>query len=157
MKKYKVGIIVVICFLIGVFSFSISTGDLFFTTKYYKKPLSAYNAGSAYNDQAEREIGLLMLDSENCLFIGELDGNGFVVNEMILKKRGYASKGRTFFYDFSDSSGEASKNSTAVSNGNVTWAILYSQAEIENLSDVETVNSYTHTNGRIIYLVVYKN
>ena len=123
MKKYKVGIIVIICFMVGIFSFTISTGDFFFTTKYYKKPLSAYNASSAYNDRAEREIGLLMLDSENCLFIGELDDNGFVVNEMILKKRGYVSKGRTFFYDFGDSSGETSKNSTAVSNGQVNWGV----------------------------------
>ncbi len=157
MKKYKVGILVVVCFLVGLFSFTISTGDSFFTTKYYKKPLSAYNAGVAYDDRAEREIGLFMLDSENCLFIGELDDNGFVVNEMILKKRGYASKGCTFFYDFSDLSGEASKNSTAVSNGDVSWAILYSQAEIENLSDAEAVNSYTHTNGHVIHLVIYKS
>lgn len=160
MKKQRVGIIIVILVLIGVFSVSISMGGFFFTTKYYNTPIDAYNADAAYSPlygdtKVRKEIGTKVLDGETCLFIGEVDENRFIINEMDVKNGRYASKGTTFFYDLREGSDGTNRNQTNTSNGYVKWAVLYSQEETERLSDVASAELYACSNGQNIYLVLY--
>lgn len=162
MKRYKIGIIIVILFVIGVFSFTISTKDIFFTTNYYKNPLDAYNATSTYDalygtTTAKRQIGILSLDDNNHLFIGEINENCFVVDEIESKNGKYASKGSAIFYNLDEKSDKESSNLTQVSNGYVKWAIMYNENEIVNLSNVVSIHPYTLTDTQTIYLVIYDN
>lgn len=164
MKKQKIGIVVAIVILlfIGIFSVTLSKGNFFFTTKYYSKAIDAYNAECTYNavygdTTVEKEIGLFLLDNENCLFIGEINENCFAVNEMKIKNGRYASEGSTFFYDLREPSDRANSNSTNTANGCVKWAAVYSQEEIDQLSNAASVDSFTNTNGCDIYIVMYKN
>lgn len=163
MNKRRIGIFVFILVLLGVFSVSIYLGDFFFTTKYYKTPIEAYNADSTYNPTygdaaADREIGVVSLDDSNCLFIGELNEDCFVVAEMAVKDGRYAAKGMSVFYDLSEESdGMNGSYQTNIADGYVRWAVMYSQSEVEKLSDVLSVESYMHSNGHIIYLVIYNN
>lgn len=160
MKKYKIVIIVVSLFIIGVFSVSVSTGNFFFATKYYKTPLKAYNAGAAYdavygNTKASKEIGLLNFDDKNALFLGELTENSFVAAQMKLKDGRYAAEGTAIFYDFNEDSNLSNYNQTDTVNGHKKWAITYDKSDTENLSGVSHVESYRHSNGAEIYIVIF--
>ncbi len=161
MSKIKVLVIVVILFFVGVFSVTFSFGDFFFTTKYYKTALEAYNADCAFSPgygdtEAESTIGFAKLDEGIGLFIGELDEHSFVINEMVLKDGKYASNGTSLIYDLREESDGQSKNQTVTSSKTINWAVLYSQAEIDVLSDIESVEIYTHSSGNNIYFAIYK-
>ena len=65
--------------------------DVFFTLQYYVTPLDAYNNNCTYDivygeTKVTRQIGLHTLDEENCLFIGQLNADCFVVAELSIKK-----------------------------------------------------------------------
>lgn len=161
MKKYKILIVIAILFVIGVFSITISTGNFFFATKYYKTPIEAYNSNSTYDailgdTSAKIEVGILMLDDDTCIFIGEIDENCFVADEMSVKDNRYASKGYSIFYNLREESDGMNKNSTKISNGYVEWAVLYSQEDVDKLLNVDSTKIYTLTTGDNIYVVLYK-
>lgn len=82
-------------FLVGVFSVTISLNDFFLTTKFYKDPLSAYNADAVYDPiygdtTANKTIGLFEIEKEKALFIGELSKDKFIVAEIKVKDKEYA-------------------------------------------------------------------
>ena len=159
MKKKKVALLLLIGILIGVFSIAVSVNHFFFTTKYYKTPLEAYNADCTYSaidgiTEASKEIGVFTLDKENALFLGELTTDRFLVAEMALKDGKYALKGTTFFYDFSDESKDLNYNQTQIITGHIKWLIVYNQTDVETLSHVLSVKEYYHSGGSVIYLVL---
>ena len=117
MGKYKskiliVAAIIVAAFVVGLFSCSITIGDFFFTTKYFKTPIDAYNDYATIhaiygNTRAEKEIGLLLLDDETGLFIAKLYddqvyNNRIVIDEMKIKNGRYVSKGISYLCDLND-------------------------------------------------------
>ena len=160
MKKHK-AILVGFLFVIGIFSISISTATFFFTTKYYSSPLIAYNETAGYNaiygeTVACNQLGLFLLDNETCLFLGELDENRFVVNEMYIKDKKYASNGSSVFYDLRESSDGLNRNSTQTASGCVEWSIAYTQEEINTLINILSIKTYTLTSGCEVHLVIYK-
>ena len=163
MKKKQKIIVVTILFVLGVSSITLSLENFFFTTQYYKTPLLAYNADCTYDivygdTKVQKGIGVFNFDSENCLFIGELNNNYFVVAEMSIKNEEYAFKGISMIYDVKGiSDGINSHNQTNTLAGQVTWSILYNQSEISTLSNVNSVESYTLSNGYTIYVVVYND
>ncbi len=146
--------------LLGFGSITISFKDFLFTTRYYKTPLKAYNAGSGYDailgdTSADKEMGLCQLDDTTALFLGEIRQNLFVVDEMQSKNGKYASKGLSIFYDLEEESDGPNKNTTRTESQTVSWSILYTRAEVENAVDVKRVETYTHSGGQKIYLVVF--
>ena len=158
MNKLRIVIFIFILVLLGVFSVSINSGNFFFTTKYYKTPIEAYNANCTSDVTADSEIGIVNLDNKNCLFIGEMDENRFVVSEMEINDGKYADKGTTVFYDLrEESDGIIGRHKTNITDGYIQWSVVYSQSEVEKLSDVLSVESYTISSGHIIYFVIYDN
>lgn len=160
MKKYKIVVIVILLFILGIFSFTISLDGLFFTTKYYKTPISAYNAANTYNaisgdTTVEKELGLVKLDDKTYLFIGELEGDCFIVDEMDVKDGQYASKGNRIIYNLKEATNEIAINYTNTTNGTRKWTVIYNQDVIETLSNVYSVESYMHTCGNVIYFVLF--
>lgn len=159
MSKNKIILIVVFLFIVGIFSFSISTGNFFFTTKYYDNPIEAYNADSTYNalygnTSVKKEIGRIILDNKTYLFIGEIDNNNFVVNEMDVKNSKYSSKGINYFYDISEISEDTVENVTNISNGCVKWNVSYKKPKIEIVSNTLSVETFTLSDGRNFYVVL---
>lgn len=161
MNRNKVIAITVIgLFVIGVFTIAISVGDFFISNDYYATPLEAYNANAGFDaidgdTTATKEMGVIMLDETTYLFFGEIDSDRFVVAEMDKKENEYASKGNLLIYNLDDESDGDSKNITSVSSGNKEWAVLYSEEEIQKLSNISALKEMSHSNGRKIYVVLY--
>ena len=158
MGKYKskiliVAAIIVAAFVVGLFSCSITIGDFFFTTKYFKTPIDAYNDYATIhaiygNTRAEKEIGLLLLDDETGLFIAKLYddqvyNNRIVIDEMKIKNGRYVSKGISSLCDLNDE--DRIENlpieTTKTMNGHVSCSVLYSREEAEKLPNVASINS----------------
>ncbi len=84
--------IIILALIIFICCITITIGDFFFTTQYYKNPINAYNATATNDiitgasDEAVAVLDLISLDDNNCLFLGKIDENRFVVNEMRKKK-----------------------------------------------------------------------
>lgn len=159
MGNKRIIIIVIFFFIVGIFSISISTSDFFFTTKYYKTPIKAYNADSTYdalygNTSVQKEIGRISLDNKTCLFVGEIDENNFVVNEMDVKNGKYSSKGISYFYDSSETLDDTKGNVTTISNDYVKWNIFYSKSNAESIANAFSIKSFTLSNGIEFYIVL---
>ena len=165
----KTGVIIagiLILFLVGIFSVSISTGSFFFTTKYFRTPLQAYNDfGGDFdpiigNTFAEKELLFVPLDEKNGLFVGEVDKNRFVVCEIAIKNGKYASKGWSGVYDIDATYYDLDEsidgwNKTSVTDGSVYWLIADEQEETET-PYVKSAEAFTHSSGKTFYLVFYK-
>ena len=147
--------------LIVIFSSSFSYRNIFYTTHYYKTPLLAYNDNCGHNItygdiKAKNEIGVLSLDNENCLFLGEINDNCFVVAEIAIKNEKYAFKGTTVIYDLTEQPDDySSRKQTYTSDGHIYWAIMYERPNPAVSPDINFIETYTHSNGKTIYLVVY--
>lgn len=162
MKKMKIGVFIAILFLIGIFAVSISSGNFFFTTKYHKTAIEAYNAESTFDavygdTTASKQIGIAELDSETVIFLGELNEKCFVVDIMATKDGRYASKGPRCFYDLKEQSDGLYKNQTETSSGQISWSILYSKSETEKLTNVKSLKTYNTSDGDSIYLAIFNN
>lgn len=161
MDMKKAIAVVIALVVIGAVTVTISVGDFFFSNDYYATPLEAYNANAGFDaingeTTATKEMGVLMLDETTYLFFGEIDSARFVVDEMDKKENEYASKGNLLIYNFDDESDGDSKNITSTSSGNKEWAVLFSEEEIQKLSDVSEVKTLIHSNSRKIYIALYK-
>ena len=153
-------IIVILLFILGVFSISISTGNFFLTTEYYKTPIEAYNVDGSYNavygdTSVKREVGLISLDNNTCLFIGEIDKNNFVVSELDVKNDKYSSKGIRYFYDSNEMLNNLEVNLTKLSTGYVNWSIL-NKSDAESVANAFSTKSFTLSNGKEFYLAWLK-
>ena len=163
MNRKQKNVVIFILVLIVVASITFSFRNIFHTTQYYKTPLLAYNATCSYDmiygdTKVENEIGVLNLDDKNCLFLGDLNECCFVVAEIAIKNGKYASKGSTLIYDLTGKSdGINGRNLTYTSDGCIYWSIMYEQSELSVLSNINFIETYTHSNGHTIYLVVYNN
>lgn len=160
MKK-KVVTVIVVLVLIGVFSITISLKDFFFTTKFYKEPLSAYNAEAQYDPiygdtTVNESIGLFEIDNENALFIGELTRDKFLVAEMKIKDNKYAFEGTAYFYSRSDVFDENNYNLSETKNGTLKWEVINSKKDVEKLQNVRVVKEYSMSDGLPIFLVVFE-
>ena len=147
--------------LIILVSITLSFGDFFFTAQYYKDPLKAYNENCTYDivygeTKATKQIGIQTLDEENCLFIGELNEQCFVVAEMSLKNGKYAFKGTSMLYDIKEGNDDMNtQNQTSILSGTVSWAIIYNESVLGSLLNIASINSYELSDGHTIYLVIY--
>ena len=158
MKNKKV-LIVIFLFIVGIFSISISTDNFFFTTKYYKTPIEAYNSDGTYHaiygdTSAKKEVGLILLDNKTCLFIGEIDNNNFVVSELDVKKDKYSSRGMRYYYDINEVSYTTDENVTKISNGIIKWGIYYNKSQAESVSNAFSIKSFALSNENEFYLVL---
>ena len=158
--KRKIIICSIILFAIGIFSITISFNDFFFTTKYYNTPLAAYNAESFYHTDygdtvAEKELAIVALDEETCLFIGAMNNNCFVVCEMYKKNNRYASKGLVIIFDIREATFSQGVYTTAVSNGSKQWKIISEEETIDPDIEIVQIKAFTHINGKIFHLLVY--
>ena len=157
--KNKIIVVVAILVLLGMFSITISLNDFFFTTKFYSEPLSAYNEDATYDPiygdtVANKTIGLLKIDEENVLFIGELSQVEFLIAEMMVKDNKYAYKGTVSFYDSSDQFNKHIYNQTKTKTGNVKWQVFTNKQEVEKIQNIKSVNEYFLSNGSSLFIVI---
>ena len=160
MKKIVVIAIAVMLLGAGVFSLTISLDDFFLTTKFYENPLSAYNAEAVYDalhgeTKVEKQIGLLQLDDEKALFIGELSKQKFLIAEMNMKDQKFAHEGTVFFYDYGVAVDEISYNQTETKSGYINWGILFNQQDVDKLSNANHVQEYALSCGSPLFLVLF--
>ena len=145
----------------GILPFTIQFGDCFFTNKYYKTSISAYNAendiDAIYGDvSAEKEIGLFELDNENALFSGELKDGNIVIAEMKVKNNKYAYAGTYSIFDMSKDlkvDGTAYYQ-TKTADGYAKWAVVYKESDIEKYKNVNKTEHFTASDGRDIFLLI---
>ena len=161
MVKKNVIAVIVFLFLVGVFSVTISLNDFFFTTKFYKDALSAYNADVVYDaiygdTTANRTIGLLEIEKEKALFIGELSKDKFIVAEMKVKDKEYAYEGTVFFYSITDVFNENNYNQTETKTGNVKWDVINNRQDVEKLQNINLVKEYSMSDGSALFLVIFE-
>lgn len=159
-KKIIVVLIISVLFLIGIFSVTISTNSFFMTTKYYNDPKTAYNANATYDitygqTQVQRQMGVLQLESDKSLFIGELTENTFIVAEMNIKNGKYAYNGTVIFYEYNDMFDEKYYNQTQTESGAVRWTVAYNRQDIAKLSDISSVNEYYLSDGSLVFIITF--
>ncbi|MBE5929056.1 MAG: hypothetical protein E7267_06775 [Lachnospiraceae bacterium] len=159
MKK-RVFVLVLLLFLVGIFSLTISFDGFFFTTKFYEDPLRAYNAGATYNaiygdTHAEREVGVVKIDEEKALFIGELSNDCFIVAGMNIKNEKYAFDGTKSIFEYSNERDVNAYKQTKTKSGYVKWTIACDKKSTEELVGVKTIMEYTLSDGRPLLLIVF--
>ena len=166
MMKKKIIAGIIFLFLVGVFSVTISVDGFFFTTKFYKDALSAYNAEAGFSPvygdtTANREIGLYEIEKEKALFIGELSEDEFIVSEMIVKDNKYASEGTVYFYNISDMFNsdvfnENNYNQTETKTDNIKWNIINNKQDVEKLQNINLFIEYSMSDGSPLFLVIFE-
>ncbi len=160
LKKYKLLLIILISLLIGLVAVTFSFGNVFFTTKYYKNAIDAYNATASYdvaigNTAAMFEIEVILLDDTTCLFFGSIDDSIFVVNEMKIKDKKYASMGTSYFYDLRENDDTDNINITEGSYGNIGWSIIFSKQNIDSIANVQEIETIYIDSQTSVYLLLF--
>jgi hypothetical protein len=149
-----------IIILVLIVSIALHFKGIFFTLQYYVTPLDAYNKNCTYDivygkTEVTKQIGLLTLDEENCLFIGQLNTDCFVVAELSIKNGRYAFKGTSMIYEIMGKDDTDIKNQTSILSGYISWSIIYNEKVLGSLSNVSSINEYELMDGHRIYLVIY--
>ena len=157
-KSRTVVIIVLVLLIVCFGAITITTENFFFSTKYYTKAIDAYNETAQYDialgsTKAKIQLGIITLDKKTCLFVGGIDNNHFVVNEMDVKDGKFSSKGMSYFYDLRENDDGSNKNTTTVSNGMLDWSVLYTESKLSNI-DNNTTYSFDVSQSTI-YIVVF--
>lgn len=157
-KNKKTAVILIftaVIIITGWLGISISTGNFFFTTSYFKTPLKAYNE-SMLTNQATGQIGYMNLSDDTGLFIGEIDNDTFVVADIGVKNGRYAHKSFTAFYQRDYKFDIKGYERIKTSSGTIKYIVAYVKSDLEKLKCDYKVNEYKTSSGQKIYLAVYK-
>ncbi|MBR6694503.1 MAG: hypothetical protein IKL62_06110 [Clostridia bacterium] len=140
-------------------------GTFIFEEQNSKSPLKVFNDAGVYQPyygyvEVTKEIGVVMLDDSTCLFLGEFGNDCFVVDEQTVKNGKYSQKGITRFYEMSVFSPEdISIEQTQTHDGFSSWSIFLAEGNIDEMLDstmISRVETFEHSNGQNIYVVIYK-
>ena len=161
-KRNKIIILIIITVLLLAVTVpvTIQLKDHFFSTNYYESPLDAYNAecglDAVYGDiSAHKEIGVLKLDEENSLFLGELSQDVFILAEMSVKKNKYAYKGAVTFYDTDYKFDVNGYSQTETNSGSIKWIVAYDKKDLDKISAEINISKYVRNDGSDVYIAVY--
>ena len=141
----------VIVLLLGV---TVSTGNFFFSTDYYKTPLEAYNE-SMITNPAISQIGYLDIGGNAGLFIGEIDKDTFVIADMDVKGGRYSHKSLTSFYQSDYKFNPAYYEKIKTQSGTVKYTAAYNKDDLKKLKCDYMVKQYKTPSGQEIYIAVF--
>lgn len=152
---------VAVLFATGVFSVSVSTGDSFFSSKYYVDPMKAYKADGGIDHvkgdtSVKEQLGLVVLDESSAVFLGKVNDERFVVAELAVKDDKYAYKSEAL-YEVANIRGNIDVQTTKTSEVTITWGVTCEKEEIEKVRNVMLVEEFSLNDSTDIYIIVFED